>query len=54
MSLTFSPIDNQVTIPITRINSNTLATRASFSAITTTAIFSNRYGKYKSCSRARS
>ena len=39
MSLTFSPIDNQVAIPITRINSNTLATPASFSAITTTAIF---------------
>lgn len=39
MSLTFSPIYNQVTIPITRISSNTLATPTSFSAITTTAIF---------------
>ena len=40
MSLTFPPMNNQATIPITTTNSNTLVTRTSPSAITTTAISS--------------
>ena len=40
MSLTFRPMNNQATIPITTANSNILVTLTSPSTITTTAIAS--------------
>ena len=42
MSLTFPPMNNQATVPITAANSNTLVTLTSPSTITMTAISSAR------------